>query len=74
MKKIPVRRSERDKHKGTLELERFRSDDLPDFVNGLSSFYKNMSKILFSKKESDISLKKQQKRLLESQLKAQSRC
>jgi len=54
--KIPVRRSERDKHKGTLELERFRSDDLPDFVNGLSSFYKNMSGLLLKKEERDIGL------------------
>lgn len=44
----------RHKDKKTLELESFRSDDLPDFVNGLSGFYKNMSSILLEKEENAI--------------------
>jgi hypothetical protein len=32
----------------TLEFDRFRSDDRPDFVDGLSAFYKDISDILSS--------------------------
>ena len=44
--KIPIARSKRKDQDIQLELQRFRSDDLPDFVNGLDSFYEAMSGIL----------------------------
>ena len=45
---LPIIESGREGKK-TFELERSRSDDLPDFVAGLKSFYENMS-IYFSDK------------------------
>ena len=48
---IPLRREAREEKNQTLELENFRSDDFPDFVNGLSSFYEQMAGILLSEKK-----------------------
>ena len=55
-KRLPVIRDKRD-NKKTLELERFRSDDLPEFEGGLSSFYKHMSKIMLEEKNDSPLLK-----------------
>ncbi|GBE51621.1 beta-lactamase superfamily domain protein [bacterium BMS3Bbin14] len=51
-KKLPVIRDERPKNHRTktIELENLRSDDLPDFTNGLSVFYKKMSNYLLKEK------------------------
>lgn len=45
---LPVIRNKRPKRRGyrTIELENLRSDDLPDFTNGLSVFYKKMRDVL----------------------------
>ncbi len=52
LEKLPVIRENRPKpNEGiTIELENLRSDDLPDFVGGLSSFYEKISQNLLSKK------------------------
>lgn len=45
---LPVvrkKRGEGGEFKNTIEIENLRSDDLPDFVRGLSYFYKSMSEI-----------------------------
>jgi len=39
----------------TIELENLRSDDLPDFASGLTSFYKKMCDLLLRSKKNGIS-------------------
>ena len=59
--KLPKKRKDRSppsENEKTIELENFRSDDLPDFVSGLSSFYKKMSDVLLAKGKHPDSLKK----------------
>ena len=53
--KLPLPTNKTVKHKEILKLERFRSDDRPDFISGLSAFYKEMSTLFRS---NNVSLKK----------------
>jgi ribonuclease BN (tRNA processing enzyme) len=52
--KIPTTRDKRENHSRTLELENFKSDDLPDFANGLDAFYEIMSDILVRNESSKL--------------------
>ena len=51
--RMPVPRSQRKIYQKSLKLENLRSDDLPDFVNGLKSFYKMMAGILIDKNDQE---------------------
>ncbi|TRZ89769.1 MAG: MBL fold metallo-hydrolase [Methanosarcinales archaeon] len=42
---LPVVREQRKQYKNALELENFRSDDLPDVDRGLLTFYEEMNEI-----------------------------
>lgn len=52
---LPIVRKNRPKPNLTIELENLRSDDLPDFSNGLSTFYKKMGDILLRPEEEGLS-------------------
>jgi len=45
---IPVSEARSRKARHAIEIENLRSDDLPDFLNGLSGFYRTMSKLVRS--------------------------
>jgi len=47
---VPTVRNDRQNRPKALELEDFRSDDLPDLVTGLTLFYETMAAILVKKK------------------------
>jgi hypothetical protein len=52
--KLPIVRKQRpvpSRYDSTLHLENFRSDDLPDLVNGLDVFYVKMSDILLARED-----------------------
>lgn len=52
--KIPTTRGERKELFLTLELEKFASDDLPDFLDGLDVFYETMSGALVRNEDSKL--------------------
>ncbi len=62
--KLPVIRQDRPVPNETLELEKFRSDDLPDFAGGLSSFYEKISIVLLEKNKDFSNLKTKAENIL----------